>query len=595
DVEAIEIIDPVAYRSGSGNFADAEYIMTKAPVNVTARMRNNGSASQSGITITAEMRDQNNSVVATNSKVVTISSGESVDINFDFNFTPMTYADLGQSAPAPFTTMARNVTPVYTITVSTPIDENMNNNSSSKPVRFYLMRSPIRMVNSVVGTTADPNSAATPFNDLVGRLNADSLARALTYVGMTGAGYDLFDRNGWEPRAVNYGIWRTMFWAGDTNRFTRQQRTDVRMFLASGTAADKRNLIAASQEILGKHIGVDATNDEQFVRNIFRATNATTGSLKGSAPSDRTPRAAGYDGLQIQGLTVALGIRESLARTANANDAAIPRPSLMRIYSDNQTNGLARGAYFFVSRDAGVTDSLMGVANNSLNYNVVFLGADWRHMPRSAVNSGSERLLRGIFEFIERSNGVVVPVELVAFDAQRAGGNVNVAWETASEKNASHFDVERAVVSPKGTGAFAVVGTVAAQGTSTTSREYRLVDANVSGATAWSYRLKMVDLDGTIRHSQEVLVAAEQQNGSVSVTPNPATDVVTVDVNLQGSGMADVSLIDVQGRTVQNIAQGEMSGQQRFTVRVESLASGTYSVVVRQQGTVTTQTIRVIK
>ncbi|MFM8568853.1 MAG: T9SS type A sorting domain-containing protein, partial [Candidatus Kapaibacterium sp.] len=359
--------------------------------------------------------------------------------------------------------------------------------------------------------------------------------------------------------------------------------------------ADKRNLIAASQEILGKHIGVDATNDEQFVRNIFRATNATTGSLKGSAPTDRTPRAAGYDGLPIQGLTVALGIRESLARTANANDAAIPRPSLMRIYSDNQTNGLARGAYFFVSRDAGVTDSLMGVANNSLNYNVVFLGADWRHMPRSAVNSGSERLLRGIFEFIERSNGVVVPVELVAFDAQRAGGNVNVAWETASEKNASHFDVERAVVSPKGTGAFAVVGTVAAQGTSTTSREYRLVDANVSGATAWSYRLKMVDLDGTIRHSQEVLVAAEQQNGSVSVTPNPATDVVTVDVNLQGSGMADVSLIDVQGRTVQNVAQGEMSGQQRFTVRVESLASGTYSVVVRQQGTVTTQTIRVIK
>ncbi|MFM8178278.1 MAG: hypothetical protein ACKOAG_03720, partial [Candidatus Kapaibacterium sp.] len=118
-------------------------------------------------TITAEMRDQNNSVVATNSKVVTISSGESVDISFDFNFTPMTYADLGQSAPAPFTTMARNVTPVYTIAVSTPIDENMNNNSSSKPVRFYLMRSPIRMVNSVVGTTADPNSAATPFNDLV--------------------------------------------------------------------------------------------------------------------------------------------------------------------------------------------------------------------------------------------------------------------------------------------------------------------------------------------------------------------------------------------------------------------------------------------
>lgn len=595
DVEAIEIIDPVAYRAGSGNFADAEYIMTKAPINVTARMRNNGSASQSGITITAEMRDQNNTIVGTNSKVVTIASGESVDINFDFNFTPMTYSDLGQSAPAPFTTMGRNITPVYTITVSTPIDESISNNSTSKPVRFYLMRSPIRMVNSVVGTTADPNSASTPFNDLVGRLNADSLSRALTYIGMTGTGYDLFDRNGWEPRAVNYGIWRTMFWASDTNRFTRQQRTDVRMFLASGTASDKRNLIAASQEILGKHIGVDATNDEQFVRNIFRATNATTGSLKGTAPTDRTPRVAGYDGNQIQGLTVALGVREVLARTANANDAALPRPSLMRIYSDNQTNGLARGAYYYVTRDAGVTDSLMGVANNSLNYNVVFLGADWRHIPRSSVNSGSERLLRGVFEFIERSSGIVVPVELVAFNAQRAGSNVNVAWETASEKNSSHFDVERAAVTPKGTGSYSTVGSVSAQGTSTTAKEYGLTDANVSSASAWSYRLKMVDLDGTSRYSQEVLVAADEANNSVSVTPNPATDVVTVDVTLQGSGLAEVSLVDLQGRTIQSIAQGEMTGQQRFTVHVNSLASGTYSVVVRQQGTVTAQTIRVIK
>jgi hypothetical protein len=595
DVEAIEIIDPVSYRAGSGNFADAEYVMTKAPINVTARMRNNGSANQSGVTIVAEIRDQNNAVVATNSKQVTIASGESADINFDFNYTPMTYSDMGQSAPAPFTTMGRNITPVYTINVSTPIDENVANNAAAKPVRFYLMRSPIRMMNSVVGTTIDPNNAATPFNDIVGRLNADTLAKALTYIGMTGTAYDLFDRNGWEPRAVNYGGWRTLFWSGDTNRLTRQQRTDLRMFLATGTASDKRNLIAASQEILGKHIGVDATNDEQFVRNVFRATNATTGALKGSAPTDRTPRSAGYNGNLVQGLTIALGVREGIASTTNMYDGALPRPSLMRIYSDNQTNGLARGAYYYVTRDAGVTDSLMGVANNSLNYNVVFLGVDWRHMPRSAVNSGSERVLRGIIEFIERSNGTVVPVELVSFNAQRAGANVNVAWETASEKNSSHFDVERAAVTAKGMEAYTLVQSVAAQGTSTVSKEYSVLDANVSTVSAWSYRLKMVDLDGTSKYSQEVLVAGDGASDAVVVTPNPANDVMTVEVRLEGTGAAEVALVDVQGRTVQTIAQGEMSGMQRFTVNVDSLASGTYSVVVKQQGTVRAQTLRIIK
>jgi hypothetical protein len=595
DVEAIEIINPVAYRAGAGNFADAEYVMTKAPVNVTARMRNNGSGSQAGITIQAEIRDQNNAVVATNSKVVTIASGESIDINFDFNFMPMTYGDMGQTAPAPFAAMSRNVTPVYTINVFTPIDENTANNATNKPVRFYLMRSPIRMVNSVVNVTSDPNSTSTPWNEIVGRLNSDSLFRALSYLGLNSTSYDVFDRNGWEPRAVNYASYRSLFWAEDTARLTRLQRTDLRMFLANGVASDKKNLVVASQEILGKHIGLDATNDEQFVRYVLRATNATTGALKGSAPTDRTPRAAGYDNQQVLGVTLAQGIREIVAKTSNTNDPMNPMPSLMRIYSDNQTNGLARTAYSYVTRDAGVTDSMMGIATNALNYNVVFFGVDWRHMPRTTVNQGSERIMRAIIEFIERSQGTVVPVELVAFNAQRSGNNVNIAWETASEKNSSYFDVERAAVTMAGTSAYTAVRTVPAQGTSTVSKDYNVVDANVSTASAWSYRLKMVDLDGTSRYSQEVLVSAEAGTSSLTVSPNPASTTASITVELAGSGMTEVTLVDMNGRTVATIAQADLSGAQQFKLNTDGIASGSYTVVVKQNGSITSQALQIVK
>jgi hypothetical protein len=276
-------------------------------------------------------------------------------------------------------------------------------------------------------------------------------------------------------------------------------------------------------------------------------------------------------------------------------DGALPRPSLMRIYSDNQTNGLARGAYYYVTRDAGVTDSLMGVANNSLNYNVVFLGVDWRHMPRSAVNSGSERVLRGIIEFIERSNGTVVPVELVSFNAQRAGANVNVAWETASEKNSSHFDVERAAVTAKGMEAYTLVQSVAAQGTSTVSKEYSVLDANVSTVSAWSYRLKMVDLDGTSRYSQEVLVSAEAGTSSLTVSPNPASTTASITVELAGSGMTEVTLVDMNGRTVATIAQADLSGAQQFKLNTDGIASGSYTVVVKQKGSITSQALQIVK
>jgi hypothetical protein len=588
----------VAYRSGSGLFADAEYIMTQAPINVTARMRNNGSASQAGVTITAEIRDQFNAVVATNTKVVTVSSGESSDINFDFNFNPLTYGDMGQIAPAPFSTMSKNVTPVYSINVFTPIDENAANNSASKQVRFYLLRSPLRIANSVVNTTSNANDVLTPVNDRIGRLNNDSLSKALSYVGMGATSYDLFDRNGWEPRAVNYGMYRTMFWAGDTNRLTRLQRTDVRTFLAAGIATAKKSLVVASQEILGKHIGLDAVNDEQFTRNVLRATNAATGAVKSAPSGDRTPRAAGYDAMTVKGLTLALGISETVSKTTNLYDGTtLPMPSLMKVYSDAQTNGLARGAYYYVTRDAGVVDSMMGIASNSLNYSVVFLGVDWRHLPRNSVNTGSERVVRSIVEFLERSGNIVVPVELAEFNAQRAEANVNVNWATASEKNASHFEVERALISEKGTSTYASVGSVAAQGNSTTKRDYAFTDGNVSKSNTWSYRLKMVDLDGSSRYSNEVLIAADVDASTISVTPNPAierTDI-TIEVNLKGTGMAEVTLVDLTGRTLRTIASGEMIGQQTFNLSTEELASGIYTVAVRQNGMVTSQTLRIVK
>ncbi len=595
DVEAIEILSPVAYRSGTGTFSDAEYIMTKSPINVSARMRNNGSALQSGVTIQANIEFGGN-IVATSQKMVSISPGESVDINFDLNYAPMTYSDLGQQAPAPFSAMSNNVTPIYTLRVFTPADENISNNTATKPVRFYLQRSPIRMLGSVSAITANPNSSSTSWNDLVGRLNSDSMTKALSYVGLaSGGAYDLFDRGGWEPRAVDYTLYRTLFWSGDTNRLTRLQRNDIRYFLAAGIAADKRNLVVASQEVLGKHIGLDATNDEQFVHNVLRATNASTGALKGAAPSDRTPLTGGYNNQKVIGMTLAQSIQETIAKTSNTYDVAVPMPSLMKIYSDAQTNGLARTAYYYVTRNAGVTDSMMGVATNALNYNVVFLGVDWRHLPRSTTGSGNERIVRAIIEFIERSNGAVLPVDLVGFTAQREGANVNLNWSTASEKNSSYFDIERAQ-SSNNADDFRRILSQPAAGQSSILRDYRSTDYSVSTAQNWYYRLKMVDLDGTVRYSPSVLVAADASASSLELSPNPATNsTVNATVTLNNTGVAEVTLVDLNGRTVQTIANEEMSGTKTFVIDTQNLASGTYSVVVKQQGTVTAKTLQVVK
>ncbi len=107
-------------------------------------------------------------------------------------------------------------------------------------------------------------------------------------------------------------------------RLARQQRQDIRAYLATGTSQEKKNCSSIARD-LGKHIGLDALNDEQFVRYALRATRSTQAS---------SPRAAGYHNYNVIGQNLARGIQEVIQSTTHATDQSVaPRPSLMKIYS----------------------------------------------------------------------------------------------------------------------------------------------------------------------------------------------------------------------------------------------------------------------
>ena len=86
-----------------------------------------------------------------------------------------------------------------------------------------------------------------------------------------------------------------------------------------------------------------------------------------------------------------------------------------------------------------------------------------------------------------------LPVVLVSFTARaQGGGDVALAWRTASEKNSARFEVER---STNGT-AFAPIGTVPAAGSSSAPRSYVWTDRTVPAQAALLYyRLRQVDTD----------------------------------------------------------------------------------------------------
>ncbi len=118
----------------------------------------------------------------------------------------------------------------------------------------------------------------------------------------------------------------------------------------------------------------------------------------------------------------------------------------------------------------------------------------------------------------------VLPVELISSDLRLKSGVIVVEWTTASEVNASHFEVERKV----GEGMFQFVGSVSARGFESTETTYHFLDS-IHPAGRLYYRIILVDLDASFSYSQIMDIYLDPES-DFKVHPNPATGAIELHI-----------------------------------------------------------------
>jgi len=215
------------------------------------------------------------------------------------------------------------------------------------------------------------------------------------------------------------------------------------------------------------------------------------------------------------------------------------------------------GSPFSVASSA-TSKAVTGLNNNSTYYYRV-----------RALNSALAQPDQGAY-----SNTTVVsaplPVELSAFTATATGpAAVRLAWRTASEKNSDRFEVERSQDGQT----FAVIGRVAAAGTSLLLHTYELLDGKLPPATTLYYRLRQVDADGTASYSPVRAVRLnDKPTAGLTLAPNPA-HVTTLTGAETG---APVEVYDARGRLV-HTTTADAAGTAALVLPT-GLASGVYVV-----------------
>ncbi len=138
----------------------------------------------------------------------------------------------------------------------------------------------------------------------------------------------------------------------------------------------------------------------------------------------------------------------------------------------------------------------------------------------------------------------ILPVEFVYVRAIKAHENIQVYWATATEKNNSHFEIERLI-----DGDWITIGRVEGHGDSKDLILYDFTDYHAPKGVVY-YRIKQVDFDGDFAYSDVVTV--ENNALYTMLRPNPSSGAAYLTVIASNTSISKITVHDALGRLIES-------------------------------------------
>lgn len=183
-----------------------------------------------------------------------------------------------------------------------------------------------------------------------------------------------------------------------------------------------------------------------------------------------------------------------------------------------------------------------------------------------------------------------LPVEWLGFEAEPSEQGVELFWMTAIESNNDFFTVERSAESS----GFTPVLVVDGAGNSDMPVEYRITDPTPPSGRLY-YRIRQTDFDGKTSFSNQVEVTFEVEAASVRVYPNPAKDLINVDLLSNSQETVLIRILNLQGQEMQAERVEAQAGKTNWQGQIGSMPAGMYLLQVQRSGQSRPETVRFVK
>ena len=168
-----------------------------------------------------------------------------------------------------------------------------------------------------------------------------------------------------------------------------------------------------------------------------------------------------------------------------------------------------------------------------------------------------------------------LPINLVSFFGKSASFGNWLIWQTETELESSHFVLEKS----EDGGSFESMAIIPVKGSGS---EYTHFDSEPFMHTY--YRLKMVDLDGSVSQSNIINIKRLQEYiGTFTLFPNPSNGQTTLECELESDGTIQLHFTNLIGQTMLTASYNLKSGNNTLLIDTHKLPAGLYMCSLVQQ------------
>ena len=179
-----------------------------------------------------------------------------------------------------------------------------------------------------------------------------------------------------------------------------------------------------------------------------------------------------------------------------------------------------------------------------------------------------------------------LPITLLEFKASvNAIKQIDISWETVSERNNHFFTVER---SANGI-SFSSVITLNSKGNSVGNQTYNTIDVTPYAGTSY-YRLKQTDIDGKSTYSKSIAVSISTNDNELTAFPNPTTSLLNLSIKNAAFRKLTYQVFSTEGKLIEQ----QKITNDLTTISTSKLVNGAYLLQVIQNG-ITIKSFRIIK